>query len=137
MLAVLCSSTGLLEEVSMDEDTPCPSFRASGQVCLSRPLPAALAPLLKAQLNAVLEKLCAVFPPARACLEAAADGSGSVQLQKLASFRCRLEGLAAVRDEHDGDISAELAEGDTSRPCNPSNIMISATAISKRAAAAG
>ena len=59
----------------------------------------------------MLEKLCEAFPPARACLEAAADGSGSVQLQKMAAFRGRLEGLAAITDEHDGDVSAELAEG--------------------------
>ena len=79
--------------------------------CLFRPLPAALAPLLQGQLDLVLENLCTAFPPARACLEAAADGSGSVQLQKMAAFRGRVEGLAAIRDEHDGDVSAELAEG--------------------------
>ncbi len=76
-----------------------------------RPLPGALAPLLQTQLDLVLEKLCTAFPPARACLEAAADGSGSVQLQKMAAFRGRIEGLAAIRDEHDADLTAELAEG--------------------------
>ena len=70
-----------------------------------------MAPLLKQQLDTVLEELCEAFPPARACLEAAADGSGSVQLQKMAAFRGRMEGLAAITDEHDGDISAELAAG--------------------------
>ena len=110
---------------------PCNACQASANGCLFRPLPAALAPLLKAQLDLVLEKLCAAFPPARACLEAAADGSGSVHLQKMASFRCRLEGLAAVRDEHDGNISAELIEGDPSRSCKPGNItFFSGTAAS-------
>ena len=77
----------------------------------SRPLPAALAPLLKGQLERLLEALCMAFPPARACLEAAADGSGSVQLQKMAAFRGRPAGLAAIRDEHDADVIAELSEG--------------------------
>ncbi|CAL5230062.1 g13513 [Coccomyxa viridis] len=83
----------------------------------ARPLPGALAPLLQTQLDLVLEKLCTAFPPARACLEAAADGSGSVQLQKMAAFRGRIEGLAAIRDEHDADLTAELAEdGGVARP---------------------
>ena len=51
------------------------------------------------------------FPPVRACLEAAADGSGSMQLQKMAAFRSRPAGLAAIRDEHDADVIAELSEG--------------------------
>jgi hypothetical protein len=76
-----------------------------------RPLPVALAPLLKGQLEGVLEVLCMAFPPARACLEAAADGSGSVQLQKMAAFRGRPARLAAIRDEHDADIIADLSEG--------------------------
>ncbi len=82
-----------------------------------RPLPAALAPLLTAQLDSVLGQLCTAFPPARACLEADAAGSGSLQLQKLASFRGRSVALAAIRDEHDGDISAELVEGETTALC--------------------
>ena len=82
-----------------------------------------MAPLLHVQLDAVLEKLCEAFPPARACLKAAADGSGSVQLQKMAAFRGRIQGLAAIRDEHDGNVSAELAEGEAVWPSEPIGMM--------------
>lgn len=82
-----------------------------GLAGLRRPLPPTLAPLLKPQLDAVLDRLCKAFPPARACLAAAASDGGSAQLQTLASFRGRSVALAAVRDEHDGDISAELSGG--------------------------
>jgi len=35
----------------------------------------------------------------------------------MASFRGRSVALAAIRDEHDGDISAELAEGEATALC--------------------
>ena len=80
-----------------------------------RPLPPALAPLLKAQLEAVLEQVCKAFPPAQACLAAAAAGSGSLHLQAMASFRGRPRGIAAIRDEHDDDddVTAELSGGES------------------------
>lgn len=110
------NSGGLSYEARINREAPCLACHVSAASCLFRPLPAAVAPLLRAQLDSVLERLCAAFPPARACLEAAADGSGSVQLQKMAAFRGRIEGLAAIRDEHDGDISTELAEGEAVWP---------------------
>ena len=81
---------------------------------ICRPLPPALAPLLKAQLEAVLEQVCKAFPPAQACLAAAAAGSGSLHLQAMASFRGRPRGIAAIRDEHDDDdVTAELSGGES------------------------
>lgn len=38
-----------------------------------RPLPPLVAPVLQVQLQEVLGRLCAAFPPAKACLEAAAQ----------------------------------------------------------------
>lgn len=59
-----------------------------------------MAPVLQGQLQHLLGRLCAVFPPAKACLEAAAQGGGALP-GGIAASRPQPAALALIRDEYD------------------------------------
>lgn len=67
-----------------------------------RPLPPLVAPVLQGQLQEVLARLCAAFPPAKACLEAASEGGGALP-GGISASRPRPAALALVRDEFDDE----------------------------------
>lgn len=71
-------------------------------IAAGRPLPPLVAPVLQGQLQEVLARLCAAFPPAKACLEAASEGGGALP-GGISASRPRPAALALVRDEFDDE----------------------------------
>ena len=61
-----------------------------------------MAPVLQGQLQEVLGRLCAAFPPARACLDAAAQGGGALP-GGVAASRPPPAAIALIRDNFDDD----------------------------------
>lgn len=58
--------------------------------------------MLQGQLQEVLGRLCAAFPPAKACLDAAAQGGGALP-SGVAASRPPPAAIALVRDDFDDE----------------------------------
>ncbi|CAL8469143.1 g8684 [Coccomyxa elongata] len=68
----------------------------------ARPLPPLVAPVLQGQLQEVLGRLCAAFPPAKACLDAAAQGGGALP-SGVAASRPPPAAISLIRDDIDDE----------------------------------